>query len=1619
MVNGVVSTQIKGGSYIRVEDDGMPEGNAPSVAVNTFGSKDYHTAQPFIDMLKSARSFDRSYKLDDRQKERIDDFLDEDGYPTHIPQSLMLTEDEAESIVDGLTFEQLDGLQITIGRAGGVSGNDIIEVATGGDVKKVQKDGTVVHEDNIWSGGKFTSVAKMEESDGEFTLTFSTNGMDSRMTDNLDRDGFAEIVKDVLSQIRYTNETENVKADGANVVMDVQIKADGISTSKQVDITSSEHIEAVSYDEFSSIFKTNVEASGFEAGDVLISKYKGEGEVEYGSAFKVLKEGESIEYNGKTYTPEEGRDILIVKGGNASFEFTISKTDPNGTGDYIRDMHIMRAEHEELFDAGAIINPDFHEKAEDFSMLRSMEIMETNGNDQLSVEDRPHSGGFGNVSYEDMVRIANETGTDMWINIPHLPVYKDTDETVRANNGEELPIADYEKHTELFREYVQDVANSIKDTLNPNLKVNFEFTNELWNWDFTQTHYASQSGHSMFYDIKEKYMKASDPSSPSYDPEYKAMIEKSFIKDKQFAKLEQQQAEEGGDPFRDFVENMEPPGDLHLDWYAMKVMEMGQIVNEVFADQPDMASIVYASHYEGLEKQPLDKNILFEATHDGQPIEEVAKETIDKFAISAYVDGGVGHNSETLMENLAPDAGGYEYDYSDVSQQQYETAAQDSFTRLKDGGMPEALEAMKDALPQMQKEFLAESFEKIVGREITDADLANIESQITNVEKYGDYALSRGMQKAFVDAKGGGLTDAERKIVSANEDLQKMVDNIEDLSQGKGHEGVWTDDHTSIKNIFIDSASRSKEPVQRINEVLEENDWDNSTLYDDFQEKMNNLDDAISVNSAFRMQYKFDYFKQVADHFDAEMTVYEGGQHILTDHINPNDYKPEANADGSLKHNAKEQEAFEALKEVDFSETIEAMKKKAAALESGQRIPREDTLTLKDLEDSPSFKVVDDLYKSLSKEGKELLGDGNYSNATAADIAREISFIEALQGNGSASRDVADMVHAHAEANHYEPWVEQAIRPFMHEYFKDLNADARMGDMYEDLMNYWKDAGGAEMNLFSLAGMHSKYGYFGMLENIADDGSARYDTAVEFSRENDRWWDDREAETFADGKTLIGTDGDDIIEGGIGNDGLKGGAGDDTLSGGDRNLTDEGDTNRDYFAFDEEFGNDVITDFAKGEVIWLKDVAPRAVDVRNIVVSKQDNGNGTINVTISENGTIIRSFNMDSSHLGKGDGGALVTVYNVAGVPVGSIAVLGHDAQTVSEHIQYGGNAVDFDRTEGHVNYDVIAPQDGGEEEVDNLRDGNRNLEVTEPEVVETPQETAQESAPQDTAPTPEAQPIPAVPQKLPDVEMPVTPAVEASSEPPAISAPAPAPVIAPEPIPVQEQPEEPAIASPSTQKGSSINYGDPHNNPDAAFDYDSVVDYRTKGDDMMLGDDAANTFISMGGNDYVMGLGGDDSIRGMEGDDILAGGTGNDTVGGGVGDDQVYGGIGDDRVVGGDGDDIVYGGDGDDYVSGGLGDDILFGGAGDDMLRGGSGSDIFNLFDGSGSDVISDFDIQEDRLSIDVQGTGIHNVNELRGYVTEGRNGAKIDFGDSDNVELIGISVEDLIAGNVGIDFS
>ena len=126
--------------------------------------------------------------------------------------------------------------------------------------------------------------------------------------------------------------------------------------------------------------------------------------------------------------------------------------------------------------------------------------------------------------------------------------------------------------------------------------------------------------------------------------------------------------------------------------------------------------------------------------------------------------------------------------------------------------------------------------------------------------------------------------------------------------------------------------------------------------------------------------------------------------------------------------------------------------------------------------------------------------------------------------------------------------------------------------------------------------------------------------------------------------------------------------------------------------------------------------------------------------------------------------------------------------------------------------------------------------------------------------------------------------------------------------------------------------------------------------------DDLLDSLI---GSPIFNGGRGDDNRLGSIARDLLFGGGGNDSLAGLNGDDLIAGGRGRDLLKGLLGNDILSGLSGDDTIAGGKGDDLISGGKGRDSLSGSGGRDTFLLEENHGLDVIKDFNIVQDTLSV------------------------------------------------------
>ena len=181
--------------------------------------------------------------------------------------------------------------------------------------------------------------------------------------------------------------------------------------------------------------------------------YQGTGKIELeGRVGNVVQRPGEIRFD---YAPGEGSVIL-----------TVTASDLAGTGDYLREIQVVKAENIPLLELGSMFSPEWLAKVEHLRAIRFMDWMATNDSPLSDVADRPRPGDYTfawrGVPVEVMVALSNEIAADPWFTLPH-----------RATDG-----------------YVRAFAEYVRDHLKPERKVYAEYSNEVWNWMFGQAHWA-------------------------------------------------------------------------------------------------------------------------------------------------------------------------------------------------------------------------------------------------------------------------------------------------------------------------------------------------------------------------------------------------------------------------------------------------------------------------------------------------------------------------------------------------------------------------------------------------------------------------------------------------------------------------------------------------------------------------------------------------------------------------------------------------------------------------------------------------------------------------------------------------------------------------------------------------------------------------------------------------------------------------------------------------------------------------------------------------------------------------------------------------------------------------
>lgn len=124
----------------------------------------------------------------------------------------------------------------------------------------------------------------------------------------------------------------------------------------------------------------------------------------------------------------------------------------------------------------APFHPDYLNFIADFKVLRFMDLMRTNGSPVQTWADRTPVDYYTQtlptgIAYEHIIELCNTAQKDPWICIPH-----------QADDN-----------------YITQLAQLLKNNLNPGLTIYLEYSNEVWNSSFPQNGYAAVTGNALGY----------------------------------------------------------------------------------------------------------------------------------------------------------------------------------------------------------------------------------------------------------------------------------------------------------------------------------------------------------------------------------------------------------------------------------------------------------------------------------------------------------------------------------------------------------------------------------------------------------------------------------------------------------------------------------------------------------------------------------------------------------------------------------------------------------------------------------------------------------------------------------------------------------------------------------------------------------------------------------------------------------------------------------------------------------------------------------------------------------------------------------------------------------------
>lgn len=187
----------------------------------------------------------------------------------------------------------------------------------------------------------------------------------------------------------------------------------------------------------------------------------------------------SVTGRGRVIQREDGLRVFSYSPGPGAVGIAISATDAS---DPIRNIRVIKEEHLDAFEAGAVFNPDWLDRLGEVDTVRFMDWMNTNDSKVRTWEDLPVATDFSfawrGVPLSVMIDLANRMDADPWFTLPHL-----------ADN-----------------DLVKKFAETVKESLDPERTAHVEYSNEVWNFIFEQARWAEQKAQALWGEAGDGWM---------------------------------------------------------------------------------------------------------------------------------------------------------------------------------------------------------------------------------------------------------------------------------------------------------------------------------------------------------------------------------------------------------------------------------------------------------------------------------------------------------------------------------------------------------------------------------------------------------------------------------------------------------------------------------------------------------------------------------------------------------------------------------------------------------------------------------------------------------------------------------------------------------------------------------------------------------------------------------------------------------------------------------------------------------------------------------------------------------------------------------------------------------